>query len=215
MRKISKPLSARFGEVILFRDDLERIANALAELGPVHIRTSEHHLDNFDELRAYPQECLTSLYLHTVEPLAYVDIDEKSVRLFAGADEPAQRRSFEKIRALLEAREAIHDRILESPTIIGALSGAMLSILVGAFTVGELPPAQRNTLALAAGAMLVVLLGWDRFTLRRNRHRTSQVWLQRVGAGETFWRRHGERVLIGLVASVVTLLIVLIINFFL
>lgn len=212
MKKISRPLSAKFGEVILFQDDVEKIVNLMNELGRVFIRTDAYHFDSLRELTDFSEESVSTLYIHTADPVAYVDIDEKSARLFVSTDEPEARRAFELIRKILTAREAVHDGLLESPTIIGALSGAALSSVLGIYFVADLDLAQKNAVAVAACLVTFVLLIWDRMTLQRKRFRTSQVHLTRLSPGKTFWRRNADRIFILVIALMMSILIVLIIR---
>jgi hypothetical protein len=207
IKKLSKPLSARYSEVVLLLEDIETIVEALQTIAPVRIRTGAYAFDSFDELKDSSEDSVTSLYLHCVEPFAYIDIEEKYVRVFLGSELPEHCRVFERIQGVLEKRQMVRDQLFESPTIIGALCGAALSILFGVYFIVEIPWQQKSLAGASSGLVVALLILWDRFTLRQKRTRTSRVWLRHLTRAETLRENYLDRmVLAGLGVVVVTLI---------
>lgn len=210
IKRLAKPLSARFSEVVLLLEDVEQIVEALQTIGPVRIRTGSYAYDSFDELLESSDASLTSLYLHCVEPFAYIDIEEKYVRVFLGSEQPEHCRAFDRICGILEKRQVVRDQLFESPTIIGALCGAALSILFGVYFIAEVPWHQKNLAGASSGLVVALLIVWDRFTLRQKRTRTSRIWLRHLTRAETLRENYRDRMfLVGLGVVVMGLIALL------
>ncbi|MEK8023556.1 MAG: hypothetical protein AAB229_07070 [Candidatus Hydrogenedentota bacterium] len=205
-------MSGRFTEVVLFLEDIEQIVATLQSIAPVRIRTGSYALDSFAELKELNEDCVNSLYLHCVEPFAYIDIDEKSVRVFLGSDVPEHRRVFEQVAAILEKRQLVRDQLFESPTIIGALCGAALSILFGVYFIAEIPWQQKHLAGGSSVLMIVLLILWDRFTLRQKRTRTSRIWLRHLTRSEALRQQYWDRILLVILVMIVTALFALLLQ---
>jgi hypothetical protein len=198
----------------LLLEDIEKIVDELQTIAPVRIRTGAFAYDSFDELLESSESSLTSLYLHCVEPFAYIDIEEKYVRLFLGSENPEHARAFERIQGILAKRQVVRDQLFESPTVIGALCGAALSILFGVYFIAEIPWQEKNLAGSSAALVVALLILWDRFTLRQKRTRTSRVWLRHLSRAETLRENYWDRmVLAGLSVAVLGLIALLLQSF--
>ena len=95
MRKVIRPLSQQFNEVILFLDDVERIIAFMAEISPVQIRTDEYVFDSIDEptYRLYPGGKALAAYLLLRElPVTGEALDEHDLQLGDGVQQDGAER---------------------------------------------------------------------------------------------------------------------------
>ena len=200
MKKLLKSHSERLDPVKLYLDDIERILDIIRETCPeTTMETDEYAVGEVAQLESLGRDSINTLDIECSRPYITLQFRPYVTSLYIGQDTAEARGVFEKVKTVLVANRRRPQWLISNLWFATWLGVPSLLLFFAAL--------ERRSVAAGAAAILgFVLAGagtWWAYELAIHRH--SVVVLRRRSQGASFWKRNRDRIITGIILSVIDL----------
>ena len=206
-----KKAKQHFGEYLppvrLYLEDVQETCSMLAETcARVSIETPGFELDSAQELTDLKTPSLSQLTVRGSEPCISLDLRPNHVYLSIDDNTPAQRGTFEKVKALLRSKSSLALRLAKHQALFGLIGG----IAVGMLTIGY----EKSGVLMLLGGFGFLSLGlvfaYLSFQICTRRWAIINTCSRRDRNG--FWRRNADQIALATISAVLGAVITFVIT---
>lgn len=211
MKKIIKSRSESLEPSRLYLEDIEDILESFSKVtDDIIITTTDYELSGIDDFKKINEECLTELKISSSKPYISLDFTKSDTRIYISEDVPESRGIFEEIKEIIQSRRNKSSRIIQSPTLSGAIIGFSFWFILPAvmnmrYKGTVLEDVNDNNGLLLGTGILVLVFGiiHSKWTLDIRIKKHSVIYLRRKSESPSFFRRNQDQIIIATFSAIV------------
>jgi hypothetical protein len=194
----------------LYRDDIEKIVEALREISPtIKLSSDEYHFADLKELCESKKDFFTHLEIESENPYISAGFHRNKIWLFIYQDTPQSRGTFEKIKRIINHRARLPLWVI---SILGTLSAAISGGICLFWFLLRVFQNKWTSPTIIYGVFLIVCILWTWWMLYTLFYRYSIIIPKYRIEAPGFWKRNSDKVILVIISAVIGSLLTLLIK---
>ncbi|MBI3853028.1 MAG: hypothetical protein HY298_22490 [Verrucomicrobia bacterium] len=203
MERIIQSHGEHLKPVLLYRDDIEKIVEAMREVSSdVELSTEEQRFEDLKEWAEMKRDYFTNMQISAKSPFVSLKLEKNQIWLYIGKDTAESRGVFEKVKRILTDHPPPTAKLmnLSTPAVAsGICFGAFVSM--AAFV---------DWMGLTVTAILWLgCVWWGRWAFHERFNRYSVIIPRYRIDAPNFWKRNSDKITVAIISTAVGIVLTL------